>query len=199
MPRQKGGSKVREGGFHILWHILAWAIIAAGSWLVGRVAGRNEQRQQFVQALEAAPLKYLDHLSTLIAAADSAKGPDKAKFAQAIVSTRNDLRASLEALGDYLDSDIDRLAGVVDTLNAVQHRHEFDAPPAVRAPIDSQIAVILFVLKEKWPSKRDQFVVGMRKVYAESGLTELTKSPRKGDPPCIASNHLPSCCWLTTA
>lgn len=136
------------------------AAVIAKNW--GERRGARQERQQWVQALSSAPSEYANRLSDLIDGANAAPDSEIVIHARAIVSARNDLRDSLINLSTLLNSDIDRLSSDVSSAP------EADRIGSVRSTIS--------VLKLKWPSKKEQVAVELRKVLAELGLERRANS-----------------------
>ncbi len=127
--------------------LLAAGLIAMGGFYLGK--------RTYEQRVEAAANIYADHLDRLIREANTQEGRQVRISAQAIVSTRNDLRSSLVSLNNLLNSDIDVLAEMIES----------DASAG-------QLADRLKVLEKKWPAKKDQVSVELRKLLSELGLVE---------------------------
>jgi hypothetical protein len=123
----------------------------------GEKKGADAEREAWVQTLTSAPKKYAERLSDLIDKANSAPNPEVLAHARAIVSARNDLRETLTSLSSLLNSEIDRLSTEVEDAS--------DSGTNVE-PLRSTVQV----LKLKWPAKRDQVEVELRKLIAELGL-----------------------------
>ncbi|MEO4026549.1 hypothetical protein ABH313_00630 [Chromobacterium vaccinii] len=131
----------------IIASLIAALIIAYASFYFGK--------QTYEKRVESAVDIYADHLDKLIREANTESGSEIRVAAQAIVSTRNDLRSSLVSLNSLLNSDIDVLAEMLAA----------DASAG-------QFSNRLKVLEKKWPAKRDQVKVELRKLLAELGLVE---------------------------
>jgi hypothetical protein len=78
--------------------------------------------------------------------------------ARSIVAARNDLRSSLDAIGNRLDSQID----------------ELQAELAKPNPDPEKLITLLEVLRQKWPAKQAEIEVAVRKVITELGLVPTT-------------------------
>lgn len=134
-----------EFGTGILASLFA-AAIAAGIGYVFRGL-------QFKKAVFNAPKRYVDHLDNLINGAVDGGFNNVEINGRALVSTRDDLRKSLVSLADLLNSDIDLLSSQIEK----GYKHHL-------------IYETVQVLSKKWPSKKDQIQVEIRKVIAELGL-----------------------------
>jgi hypothetical protein len=163
--------------------IIVAAIIGAGAAVVaaiigrqsgrkkGREEGREKGRGEKEQEIDDAPRKYVEHLDKLIRDAVH-QGREKAVLnARAIVSIRNDLRGSMMRISELLNSDIDRLSREIGEPIG----REVDQQPQ-RANPDT-IYETIQVLEKKWPSKKDQVEINLRKVLAELGI--LGQSPNR--------------------
>ena len=135
----------------IIEGVIAGLIVAGLLGVIGFYFGQRTYEQR----LESAPSLYTDHLDRLIREAADDQASEVKVSAQAIVSTRNDLRSSLVSLNSLLNSDIDVLAELLES-------------NASAAQISSRVKV----LEKKWPAKRDQVKVELRKLLAELGLVE---------------------------
>jgi hypothetical protein len=132
--------------------VIAGLILAGGSF----VAGRFWQKRKFTQDADATVIAYARQLSSLIKRAD----PQSSTWltdSRSIVSARDSLRKTLIALADLLNSDIDTLAGLVDT----RLGGDINADEGKRA---------LRVLKETWPTKEAAIPEQVRKLQTELGL-----------------------------
>jgi gas vesicle protein len=158
------------------------AVIGAVATVVAAVialqSGKKAGREEIAREIDDAPRKYVDHLDRLIKRAIQEGGPNAVLNARAIVSTRNDLRESLIKISDRLNSDIDQLAREVgeaagtDRGNTRQQQAGYSA-----------IYETIQVLSRKWPSKKDQVEVELRKVLAELGLLGRSPSRPAATPP----------------
>ncbi|HEX3151259.1 MAG TPA: hypothetical protein VHR66_24490 [Gemmataceae bacterium] len=167
------------------------AIIAAGIGAIATVAaaviglrsGKKAGRQELAREIDDAPRKYVDHLDRLIQRAINEGAANAALNARAIVSTRNDLRESLMKISDRLNSDIDRLAEEIGESTGTQRTNGGRTQAASGAVFDT-----IQVLSRKWPAKKDQVEVELRKVLAELGLlgrspNRPTQEPPSAEPP----------------
>lgn len=139
---------------------LVVAVIAAAAAYIFR--GKTYKRR-----VEAAPKIYLDHLGKLIAAGIN-EGPGRAPVnAKAIVATRNDLRSSLTTVAKLLNSEIDELQAMIGEdfkiLDEITRKGQGQAD-------DKRLFQVIEVLHKKWPAKRDQIEVEIRKLISELGL-----------------------------
>ena len=145
------------------------ALIGAGATIaaavIGLKSGKKAGRKEKEKEIDDAPRKYVDHLDRLIQEAIR-EGGDKAVLnARAIVSVRNDLRNSMLNISERLNSDIDRLAEEIgEAKESPRFNRREAASPAV-------IFETIQVLSKKWPAKKDQVEIELRKVLAELGLT----------------------------
>ena len=165
----------------------AATILAA---IIGLRAGKSAGREELRKEIDDAPRKYVDHLDRLIARAMK-EGTEKVMVnARAIVSLRNDLRDSLMKIHDRLNSDIDTLAEQIGGPGGGQQdigREQKAPPPRERRDRERQASTAteavfetIQVLSRKWPGKKDQVEVELRKVLAELGL--LGRSPDRPKP-----------------
>jgi DNA repair exonuclease SbcCD ATPase subunit len=137
-------------------------------------SARLQQQLDTYQAkYENAPKIYIQQLGTLINAAPTYKNsigtdtrslstdPDYVRSisvsAQTIVAARNDLRSSLDAIGNRLDSQIDQL----------------QAELAKPSPDPEKLVTLLEVLRQKWPAKEAEIELAVRKVITELGLVPV--------------------------
>lgn len=108
----------------------------------------------FVRELE----KVIETAAKEIEPRDKSRSADPEKLivnARTIVAVRNDLRKSLEAVGGKLNSEIDELA--------------FELK---RPKIDQRkVQELVQILNKKWPAKKTEIEVVVRKVIIEMGLT----------------------------
>jgi hypothetical protein len=130
----------------------------------------QHQLDTYQAKYENAPKVYVQQLGTLINAAPKYKNavgtdtrflspdPDYVRSisvsAQTIVAARNDLRSSLVAIGNRLDSQIDQLQAELAKPN----------------PDPEKLVTLLEVLQQKWPAKEAEIEVAVRKVITELGL-----------------------------
>lgn len=143
------GISGRERYMELLVGVVASLIAMAIGWMLGYFF----RGVRYEKALFNAAERYGAHIEGLITAATN-EGADRVRAnAQAIVSTRDDLRGSLVSLQELLNSDIDRLAQ--------QLRSQMPAAVLIET---------CDVLAKKWPAKRDQIEVTIRKIFAELGL-----------------------------
>ncbi len=125
---------------------------------VGYLFGGNEYKQK----INAASLVYAKNLDKLIKMAVK-EGPYRAIVnARAIVSTRNDLRSSLEVILKNLNDEIDILEAQI-----------VEREKSPRNVVEKDIFETIEVLSKKWPSKKAQIENGIRKVLAEMGLDKV--------------------------
>lgn len=135
------------------------AIATVVSAIIGRQSGKKIGREEKQKEIDGAPRKYVEHLGKLIHTAIGKGSKAAVLNARAIVSTRDDLQGSTMKISEVLNSDIDRLA-----------REVKDAG-------DSAVYETIQVLGKKWPAKKDQVEVELRKVLAELGI--LGNSPER--------------------
>ena len=129
--------------------VLAGLTVAALSAL----AGYAFRGRRYAKTIKEAPRRYVEHLDRLICEALDA-GSNLARVkSQSIVSTRNDLRGSLSAIANRLNSDIDTLESQLQA----------------QAPVQELFGTVQ-VLHDKWPAKKDQIEYEIRKLMAEIGL-----------------------------
>jgi DNA repair exonuclease SbcCD ATPase subunit len=130
----------------------------------------QQQLDTYQAKYENAPKVYVEQLGGLINTAPrymNARGTDTQHLnldpeyrrsisvrAKSIVAARNDLRSSLDAIGNRLDSQID----------------ELQAELAKPEPDPEKLIAILEVLREKWPAKQAEIELAVRKVITELGL-----------------------------
>jgi len=142
-----------------------------------QIAAEREHSQKLQQQLDMyqakydnAPKVYVEQLGKLITSAPQYQNihgtdtrmlnpdPDYRQSisvsAQSIVAARNDLRTSLDAIGNRLDSQID----------------ELQAELAKPNPDPEKLVTLLEVLRQKWPAKQAEIEVAVRKVITELGL-----------------------------
>lgn len=146
--------------------IIAGLIINYVTYLVskneGIEIGIKRANQAYIQKTESAPTLYTNRLGEMIYNADPMKSKDLIVDARAIVSTRDDYRGSLIAISKLLNSEIDRLKEEVEKAdNALRQGQSYDR---------SEIERTLGVLQKKWPSKKEQIIVEVRKLLAELGI-----------------------------
>jgi hypothetical protein len=138
------------------------AIVGVATWIA---SGRYHKRK-----IEVAPRKYVQHLDELINRGIT-EGRDNAILnARAIVSVRNDLRRSLVSISSLLNSEIDILQENVGT---AENNSENTNENNIRRRRDANAASAydtIQVLSRKWPSKKDQIEVELRKLLTEIGL-----------------------------
>jgi hypothetical protein len=151
--------KVLESAAAALLSALVLAVASAGG---GYLIGKDQQRQQYVQTLQAAPEVYISDLGRLIEDADR-PGGDLVAETRAIVSTRDDLRSSLTSLSELLNSDIDALA---------RSLVEYEKPPRGKRDATA-VQERIKVLAKKWPSKKRQIEYEIRKLLAELGVDRI--------------------------
>lgn len=129
---------------------------------------RDEARDHFEKyrnKYENAPKTFVRELEKVIETAakeieprDKSRGADPEKLivnARTIVAVRNDLRKSLEAVGGKLNSEIDELAVEL-------RKPEID---------QRKVQELVQVLNNKWPAKKAEIEVVVRKIIIEMGLT----------------------------
>lgn len=142
------------------------AIISAGAMIAaaligknwGERRGRDKEREFWEKTLKSAPDLYTTRIGILISEASASNSNDIMAKARSIVSTRNDLRGSLVSLAALLNSDIDRLSIEIAEAEQAANRDT------------GRIRETVAVLKSKWPGKREQVEVELRKILAELGL-----------------------------
>jgi hypothetical protein len=178
VPETKG---LTNWGPTILAAIIA-ALIGAGATLIAthwQIQAERERREAAEQQAlfykakyENAPKMFAKELGTLVENApayENAPGTDTHSLnpdpnyrqsiiesARSIVSARDGLRTSLDAIGNRLDSDIDEL------------KSEASAPD----PDLNKLVTTLGVLRRKWPSKQAEIEVAVRALLAQLGLVE---------------------------
>jgi gas vesicle protein len=140
--------------------------------IIARKTGRKEGREEKEQEIDDAPRKYVNHLDKLIQTAIQEGSSNAVINARAIVSTRNDLRESMMKISERLNSEIDRLAKELGESSGEEIVIQQASPTALYETIE--------VLKRKWPAKKDQVEIELRKVLAELGI--LGKSPKQQKP-----------------
>ena len=150
------------------------AVATLGAAIIGRQSGQKAGRKAKEKEIDDAPRKYVDHLDALIQTAVREGQQNAIVNARAIVSTRNDLRESMMKISDRLNSDITRLAEEVGepTGEGRVSRSERASTGAIYETIQ--------VLGRKWPAKKDQVEIELRKVLAELGI--LGQSPDRPRP-----------------
>ena len=136
----------------------ALATVAAA--VIGLQSGKKQGREEKEKEIDDAPRLYVEHLDKLIGVAVREGTKAAVLNARAIISTRNDLRGSTMKISEVLNSDINRLDREVE---------EEAGQGAVYETIQ--------VLGRKWPAKKDQVEVELRKVLAELGI--LGRSPKR--------------------
>jgi hypothetical protein len=146
--------------------IIISAIIGAGATIsaaiIGRISGKRRGRKEKEREIDDAARKYVDYLDKLIQDGVREGRENALLNGRAIVSTRNDLRGSMLTISEQLNSDIDVLSlNVRDT--------------GGRAAAYETIQV----LAKKWPAKKAQVEIQLRKLLAELGI--LGKAPTLGE------------------
>ncbi len=126
---------------------------------------RDEARRRadtYRKLLEDAPTKFTTRLGQLIDEASKEsnrkEGPSQlVPAAKALVSARDGFRSDLESVKDRLDSEIDQLSRELS-----------------REPPDMQkITELVEILKRKWPAKKEEIELALRKLMAELGLVQI--------------------------
>ena len=146
----------------VVAYLISAAIIAFASYSWGTIQGDRDAQAQYRQRHEAAAVTYVQHLDRVIRDAGRTSGGDETLAkARAIVSTRDDLRRSLTSLAALLNSEIDRLAQEVSDAELRRTRGEGWKDTDLRQTIE--------VLASKWPAKKDQIQVEVRKLQREMG------------------------------
>lgn len=147
------------------------AIATLGAALIGKnwgeKRGKKKERDAWRKTLSSAPTVYTEHLADLIDKAAKARQQDVLTHARAIVATRDDLKRTLVTLSGLLNSEIDRLSAEVRDASAPND----NVPQASVERLQSTIEV----LKMKWPAKRDQIEIEIRKLIAELGFERRLK------------------------
>ena len=123
---------------------------------------RNEAQQKvesFRRQVDAAQTRFTNILGTLIDEASNearrTEGPSHLiPAAKALVSARDGFRLSLESVSQRLNSEIDQLA------------RELSTP----RPDLAKVTEIVDVLKRRWPAKKEEIDVAVRKIITELGL-----------------------------
>jgi hypothetical protein len=123
---------------------------------------RNKAKDEtdiYRKQLQDAPTIITKRIGTLIRGASyeinmTERQPQLIPAAKALVSARNSFRSVLESIGDRLDSDIDQL------------EIELSKDP----PDLAKISELIEVLNRKWPAKKDEVEIAVRKLLAELGL-----------------------------
>lgn len=120
---------------------------------------RNILVQRYRRIFQAAPEKFAGDLNQLIQNATAQ--PELPEIAsgevtnsRAIVSARDGLRSVLDAVGNRLDSDIDVL------------KKELEKPN----PDPAKLRQTLEVLRLKWPAKKHEIELAVRKIETEMGF-----------------------------
>lgn len=133
-----------------------------GSLIVARFF-RRKGRKDIEEEIEEAPRLYVDHLDRLIQNAVKEGKEHAVVNARAIVATARDLRDSTITISERLNSEIDRLGREVV---------EAEGSPEVRInqTPNEEIYQTIQVLARKWPAKKDQVEVEIRKILAELKL-----------------------------
>lgn len=120
---------------------------------------RADTVESYKRQLEAAQSRFTNSLGGLIDEASKearrTEGPSQLiPAAKALVSARNGFRTSLESVSQRLDSEIDQL------------ERELSA----NQPNQARIAGLVEVLKRKWPAKKEEIDLAVRKIITELGL-----------------------------
>ncbi|MDO6777460.1 MULTISPECIES: hypothetical protein [unclassified Shewanella] len=124
--------------------------------------GIETANRVYVKKTESAPSLYTERLGEMIYNATPGKSDDLLVDARAIVSTRDDYRGSLIAISKLLNSEIDRLKEEIEKQEqSIKSGNAYDG---------EEIKRTLAVLQKKWPSKKDQIIIEIRKLLTELGL-----------------------------
>jgi hypothetical protein len=118
----------------------------------------------YQQAYDVAAERFTNTLGGLIeqasVEANRREGPSQLiPAAKALVSTRDGYRSDLENIGSRLDSDIDALGQEL----------------AKTSPDQRHVAILVETLRRKWPGKKDEIDLAVRKLLTELGLVTLGK------------------------
>ena len=119
----------------------------------------KQEAETFKRLVEAAPTTFTNNLDQLInqavAETQRKEGPSQLLSAsQALVSARKSLASSLDVIQSRLDGDIDEL------------EKELSKPK----PDETRVAFLLDVLRRKWPTKKAEIELAIRKIETELGL-----------------------------
>ena len=136
------------------------AVATISAAVIALQTGKKQGRAEKEKEIDDAPRKYVNNLDKLIKIA-MREGATKASInARAIVSTRNDLKESTIKIADRLNSEI----------NVLERQQQEQARSEV-------LMETIEVLSKKWPAKKDQIEIELRKVLAEMGL--LGRAPKQ--------------------
>lgn len=148
-----GGGGWKGGAKRVILEILVGVIVLA----IGGAGGKLFADRRYEQRYAAAITKYSEEIGKLIEKASSAQDDELLMAARTIVDTRDDLRSSIEALDKLLDSEIDLLKTQLGS-NENSDEHMKNVQETIQ------------VLHGKWPSKKTQIDVEVRKLFIELGL-----------------------------
>lgn len=175
-------SRFRDATITALAAIIA-ALIGAGVTLYvehEKIEAVKQDRDKALRQVETyqakyenAPKAFIEQLGTLIDTApkfQNVQGTDIKMLTQdpeyrrsisvrarAIVAARNDLRSSLDDIGNRLDSQIDELQAELSKPN----------------PDPEKLISTLEVLQQKWPSKQAEIELAVRKLQTELGFVPI--------------------------
>ena len=147
--------KVLEG---TVVKLVVLALVAGFGYLLG---ARNEQ-VRYVQRVRSAPEEYVGLLKAQIESASRDEPVNIRVRARSIIRVRDSLGGSLLNLSKQLDSEIDRLAQLLD---------KYEQGPSEQ--LDTEIHDSIAVLQRTWPAKEKLIVYELRKVVAELGLDRV--------------------------
>jgi hypothetical protein len=134
-----------------------------GTWILSQLHAKDT----YTAKLRAAPRIYVERLDELIKRGVDEGITNAIVNARAIVNVRGDLAESLVSMSRFLDTEIDELASEVGGQRLSSSLTPSGGNP--RGDPSAAFATIQ-VLSRKWPSKRDQIEVEIRKLFTEMGL-----------------------------
>ena len=157
--------------------ILAGIVLAVFGYFWGQDTGKSkgvevgykEAQSKYIKQVKSAPEVYVEELERIITIAISGESPDIIADARAVVSVRDDLRRSLTSIASSLNSQIDRLSTEVKKAEEQVKLGEAVYTRDIERTID--------VIGKKWPSKKAQIEVEVRKLIAELGLEKIPDRP----------------------
>ena len=165
--------KIGEG---VAEKLLVIMIVAAATAVGGYLFGYASAQSRYEWHVEVAPFRYVALLKDLVdqgAQCSRAKprSPDDIRvYARSIVSVRDDLRRSVTALSGQLNSEMDRIATLLE---------QYEKAPTEQGA--REITLTIRVLRETWPAKEAKIADALRKILADAGITAYPR-PSTGRP-----------------
>ncbi len=136
--------------------------------VIGFFSGRAYEKDIWEQTFKNAPLEYAEYLGKMISEMHQATDINEIiQNAQTVVSIQNDFKKSLLVLGDFLNSDIDRLDELLKEYHNLMRTYRFEPPPEIQNRKIQEIKDMVIVIHKKWPTKEPQIKDHIAKILVD--------------------------------